>query len=335
VKINQEIDEIYADTRSRLIVIATHMHAGDGNIHVNIPVFSNDREMMIRAAETADAVMAKAVDLGGAVSGEHGIGFTKFNYLEKNRIEELNRYRRQVDPDGVMNPGKLCDARAPQLVFAPSFNLLELEASILRHGELEALADQISGCVRCGRCKTPCCVFHPKENLFYHPRNKNLAVVALIEAILYEAQRFRSTEFNALKYLGQVADHCTICHKCQPPCPVDIDTGAVSVLEREILTARRYRKTAPATRMALAYLDSRSPAMNAFLRPTALWAGSRLQRAGAWILNQLPGSRPLDGAGSLGLLRSPMPPIPRGTLFSRLPACGPGQAVVVEPDGGP
>jgi FAD/FMN-containing dehydrogenase/Fe-S oxidoreductase len=333
VKINQEIDEIYADTRSRLIVIATHMHAGDGNIHVNIPVFSNDREMMIRAAETADAVMAKAVDLGGAVSGEHGIGFTKFNYLEKNRIEELNRYRRQVDPDGVMNPGKLCDARAPQLVFAPSFNLLELEASILRHGELEALADQISGCVRCGRCKTPCCVFHPKENLFYHPRNKNLAVVALIEAILYEAQRFRSTEFNALKYLGQVADHCTICHKCQPPCPVDIDTGAVSVLEREILTARRYRKTAPATRMALAYLDSRSPAMNAFLRPTALWAGSRLQRAGAWILNQLPGSRPLDGAGSLGLLRSPMPPIPRGTLFSRLPACGAGQAVVIEPDG--
>lgn len=39
VKINQEIEEIYADTRSRLIVIATHMHAGDGNIHVNIPVF--------------------------------------------------------------------------------------------------------------------------------------------------------------------------------------------------------------------------------------------------------------------------------------------------------
>ena len=333
VKINQEIGEIYADTRSRLIAIATHMHAGDGNIHVNIPVFSNDREMMIRAAETADAVMAKAVDLGGAVSGEHGIGFTKFNYLEKSRIEDLSRYRRQVDPEAIMNPGKLSDPRAAQLVYAPSFNLLELEASILRHGELEALAEQISGCVRCGRCKTPCCVFHPKENLFYHPRNKNLAVVALIEAILYETQRFRPTGFNALKYLGQVADHCTICHKCQPPCPVDIYTGAVSVLEREILTARRYRKTAPATGMALAYLDSRSPAVNGLLRPTALWAGSRLQRAGAWMLNRLPGARRLAGARGLGLLRAPMPPVPGGTLFSRLPACGPGQAVVLEPDG--
>jgi FAD/FMN-containing dehydrogenase len=166
VKINREIAEIYADTRSRLIVIATHMHAGDGNIHVNIPVFANDREMMIRAAETADALMAKAVALGGAVSGEHGIGFTKFKYLEPRRIEELNRYRRQVDPDGIMNPGKLSDARAAELVFAPSFNLLALEAGILRFAALESLAEKISGCVRCGRCKTPCCVFHPKENLF-------------------------------------------------------------------------------------------------------------------------------------------------------------------------
>jgi len=333
VKINREIEEIYADTRSRLIVIATHMHAGDGNIHVNIPVFSNDREMMIRAAETADAVMAKAVELDGVVSGEHGIGFTKFKYLDQDRVEALDRYREQVDPDGIMNPGKLSDPQAPGLVFAPSFNLLELEAGILRHAELEALAEKISGCVRCGRCKTPCCVFHPRENLFFHPRNKNLAVVALIEAILYETQRFRATGLNALKYLGQVADHCTICHKCQPPCPVDIDSGEVAILERNILAARRYRKTAAATGMALAYLDSRSPVFNAVVRPTALWAGSRLQRAGAWMLRHLPGSEPPQAAGRMALLRTPMPPVPSGTLFDRLPACGKNQAVIVEPAG--
>jgi FAD/FMN-containing dehydrogenase/Fe-S oxidoreductase len=333
VKINREIDDIYGDTRSRLIVIATHMHAGDGNIHVNIPVFSNDREMMIRAAETADAVMAKAVELGGAVSGEHGIGITKFKYLERGRLEALGRYRRQVDPDGIMNPGKLSDPRAVQLAFAPSFNLLELEANILRHADLQRLADLISGCVRCGRCKSPCCVFHPPENLFYHPRNKNLAIEALIEAILYETQRFRSTGFDALKYLGQVADHCTICHKCQPPCPVDIDTGAVSILEREILTAHRYRKTAPATAMALKYLDSRSAAFNSLFRAAGLWAGSRLQRAAAWTVNRVPGAAVFNGRKGLGLLRAPMPPVPAGTLFGRLPACGPAQTVVIEPAG--
>ena len=332
VKINHEIEEIYADTRSRLIVIATHMHAGDGNIHVNIPVFSNDREMMIRAAETADAVMAKAVELDGAVSGEHGIGFTKFKYLDKGRIDALQHYRQTVDPDGIMNPGKLSDRQASGLVYAPSFNLLELEASILRHAELESLAEAISGCVRCGRCKTPCCVFHPQENLFYHPRNKNLAIVALIEAILYETQRFRSTGFNALKYLNQVADHCTICHKCQPPCPVDIDSGAVSLLERQILTTRRYRKTAAPTRFALAFLDTQSRVANSVLRPTALWAGSRMQRLAAWALNRLPGKKKTSSRSVTSLLRSAMPPVPAGTLYSRLPSCSTGQAVVIEPD---
>ncbi len=332
VKINSEIEEIYADTRSRLIVIATHMHAGDGNIHVNIPVFANDREMMIRAAETADAVMAKAVELDGAVSGEHGIGFTKFKYLDAERIQALEAYRRAVDPEGMMNPGKLSDRRASGLVYAPSFNLLELEASILRHAELEALAEAISGCVRCGRCKTPCCVYHPQENLFYHPRNKNLAVVALIEAILYETQRFRSTGFDALKYLNQVADHCTICHKCQPPCPVDIDSGTVSLLERQILTSRRYRKTALPTRLALAFLDNRSRMLNGVLRPTALWAGSRLQRLSAWAVNRLPGVKKTAPRGPMALLGSAMPPVPAGTLYGRLPSCGADQAVVIEPD---
>ena len=331
VKIKTEIEEIYTDTRSRLIVIATHMHAGDGNIHVNIPVFSNDREMMIRAAETADLVMAKAVELDGVVSGEHGIGFTKFKYLDQDRIDALDRYRQTVDPGGIMNPGKLSDRRASNLVFAPSFNLLGLEANILRHARLENLAEKISGCVRCGRCKTPCCMFHPEENLFYHPRNKNLAVVALIEAILYETQRFRSTGFNALRHLNEVADHCTVCHKCQSPCPVDIDGGAVSLLERQTLGSRHQRKTAITTRLALSFLDNRSRAANAALRPVALWAGSRMQRVAARAIDLLPGGKKTAN-GTLTLIRSAMPPVPAGTLYSHLPACNDNQAVIVEPE---
>ncbi len=85
------IREQRTEVRRRLIIIATHMHAGDGNVHVNIPVFSNDRDMMIRAAETADAVMAKAVELEGVVSGEHGIGFTKLKYLDSAKTERSGR----------------------------------------------------------------------------------------------------------------------------------------------------------------------------------------------------------------------------------------------------
>ena len=75
------VRERVARERSRLIIIATHMHAGDGNVHVNIPVLSNDRFMMVRAADTADTIMRHVVALGGVVSGEHGIGITKLKHL--------------------------------------------------------------------------------------------------------------------------------------------------------------------------------------------------------------------------------------------------------------
>src|SRR3982751_4682400 len=102
--------------------------------------------------------------------------------------------------------------------------------------------------------------------MFFHPRNKNLAVGALIEAMLYEVQRERSSSFELLRHLEEVADHCTLCHKCAKPCPVDIDSGEVSVLEREILMAHGYKHHAVPTRATLAYLESTSPAFNAAFR---------------------------------------------------------------------
>lgn len=320
------IRESRAEIRRRLIIIATHMHAGDGNVHVNIPVFSNDRDMMIRAAETADAVMARAVELGGVVSGEHGIGFTKLKYLDSRKLKDLADYRKQVDPESIMNPGKLDDPEIPEKVFASSFNLLGLEARILRHGSLEILAEKISKCIRCGRCKADCCVFYPAENLFYHPRNKNLAIGSLIEAMLYDAQRSHSTRFELLHYLEEIADHCTICHKCRPPCPVGIDTGEISILEREILETLRYKHTAMATRLTLSYLESRSGATNRVMRKTLAF-GARIQRTGCRLLTAMPSAQ----APGLSYLRTPVTPLSRETLRDVLPASGWNQSLCIEP----
>ncbi|MCX5880906.1 MAG: FAD-linked oxidase, partial [Deltaproteobacteria bacterium] len=322
------IQEQRMEVRRRLIIIATHMHAGDGNVHVNIPVFSNDRDMMTRAAETADAVMAKAVELEGVVSGEHGIGFTKLKYLDSRKLKDLADYRKQVDPESIMNPGKLDDLEIPEKVFASSFNLLGLEARILRHGSLEVLAEKISRCIRCGRCKPDCCVFSPAENLFFHPRNKNLAIVSLIEALLYDAQRSHSTRFELLHYLEEIADHCTICHKCLPPCPVGIDTGEISILEREILEALRYKHTALGTRLTLSYLESRSGAINQVMRKAMTW-GTHFQRTGQRLMTAGPSF--VQGLPGLSYLRSPVTPMSRGTLRDVLPASGWNHSLCIEP----
>src|SRR5262249_27533895 len=62
--------------RSR-VFIALHMHAGDGNVHTNIPVNSDDYGMLNEAKAAVDRVMALARSLDGVISGEHGIGITK------------------------------------------------------------------------------------------------------------------------------------------------------------------------------------------------------------------------------------------------------------------
>ena len=325
------ITERVAKERGRLIVIATHMHAGDGNVHVNIPVMSSDRFMMVRAAATADTIMAHTVSLGGVVSGEHGIGITKLKHLEPERVQELAAYRAEVDPTGLMNPGKLADMRVLDRVFTPSFNLLELEARILKHGSLKELADRISKCVRCGKCKPDCCVFHPPTGLYYHPRNKNLAIGSLIEALMYEAGRFRSTEFTFLRQLENVADHCTVCHKCKAPCPVDIDTGEVSLLERRILVERHFKHTALATRMTLRYLGSRNRVFNALFRRGVLVWGTWAQRRGARAIRLLRAGSTVARIPPLTLLASPVQRPSAHPLYRRLPKYHPSQSLLIPP----
>jgi FAD/FMN-containing dehydrogenase/Fe-S oxidoreductase len=329
----ETLETIFEATQARLIVIATHMHAGDGNVHVNIPVLSNDREMMARAAMIADRIMEKAKALNGVVSGEHGIGITKFKHLDPAAVKAFEQYRDQVDPDRIMNPGKLSEPGIIQKVFTPSFNLLELEARILKHGSLSQLAISIAGCVRCGKCKPLCPVFYAGRNLFFHPRNKNLALGSLIEAMLYVTQRTRSTGFQILKNMEQIADHCTICHRCLEKCPVNIDSGRISIEAREILKTRGFKHTPLATRTTLAYLGEKRPLANRLARPCLLGAGTFLQRSGARLLSPLANTRPFTNIRTLQLVRTRMPRPDSTTLRTMVPLTDKNQAILLEPPG--
>jgi len=327
------LENAFRRERSRLIVVATHMHAGDGNVHVNIPVFSNDREMMLRALAAADHAMRCAVDLGGVVSGEHGIGITKIQYLEPERLADLRAHRAEIDPHGLMSPGQLSDPAMFSRVFTPSFNLLSLEASILQHDQLAVLAGKIQSCVRCGKCKADCCVHDPARGVFFHPRNKNLAIGAIIEAILYDAQRSQSTRFEALRRLEEVADHCTLCHKCLKPCPVDIDSGEVSKLEREILKDRGFKHTSLATRSALAFLKkSRNKKFQLGFRWLVLGLGTRAQRQAHTALALLPPGGAWRRQFPFTLLAKPIPFAQGLPLPESLPRLGARQALLLAPE---
>ena len=130
-----------------------------------------------------------------------------------------------------------------------------------------------------------------------------------------------------------IRDSCTICHKCLKPCPVDIDTGEVSVLEREILSEWGFKHFSPVTELTLRYLDSRSPAFNALFRKAVLRMGGAAQRAGNKFSAPLQPENDPPAFYPLRLLRSPVPSVPEETLRNVLPECGPDQVLVFEPSG--
>lgn len=276
----KRLKALHFEQRNARLFVALHMHAGDGNIHTNIPVHSNNYRMIHQAEEIVERVMKLANDLGGVISGEHGIGLTKIEFLAPEKIQAFVEYKNKVDPHGYFNKGKLMPGSGLQNAFTPSLSLVKQEALILEASELDQLNNDIKDCLRCGKCKPVCQTHIPRANLLYSPRNKILATGQVIEAFLYEEQTRRGISLNHFDAMNDVADHCTTCHKCEAPCPVDIDFGNVSIRMRKILTDMGKKKVSLGTKAALFYLNTGQPGLVKFLRTSMIGWGSIGQRLG-------------------------------------------------------
>ena len=269
---------VHQKVLSSRIVIATHMHAGDGNVHTNIPVNSNDYSMMTAAHHAVERVMAKAIELGGVISGEHGIGITKLPYMQPAYLEEMEDYLNKVDPKKLFNPDKLVPNTDLRFTYTPSFNLLEMESVILEAADITELAEDISPCLRCGKCKPVCNTHFPRASMLYSPRNKIQATGAMIEALLYESQTGSGISLQQFEGMQEVADHCTICHKCESPCPVDIDFGDVTEKMRAILKKKGKASFRPGAKLAMVFLLLKQPDAVALMRKAMIDVGYRGHR---------------------------------------------------------
>ncbi|MBQ7456126.1 MAG: FAD-binding oxidoreductase [Desulfovibrio sp.] len=222
---------------SRLIV-ASHMHAGDGNCHVNIPVNSNDHDMLERAEKTAFRIMQHCQEIGGEVSGEHGIGITKIAFLSQKKMDALRVFKEQVDPRDVMNPAKLVVRELPVKPFTFSFNRLlrDIQDSGLSDKEtLLSLLTSIQTCTRCGKCKQVCPMVYPEHSMQFHPRNKNMILGMLLEAVYYSQVVSGTSNTQLLAALRDIMEHCTTCGRCMAQCPVKIPSGDVALSLRAFL----------------------------------------------------------------------------------------------------
>jgi len=257
--VREKLKSIHYKIKDAKLFVALHMHAGDGNVHTNIPVHSDNYAMLHEADKIVDQIMALAQSLDGVISGEHGIGLTKIQYLEAEKIAAFANYKKQVDPHQHFNKGKLSTNSSLDLAYTPSLRLVQQEAIILEDSELGALNDEIKNCLRCGKCKPKCMTHIPRANLYYSPRDKILATGLIIEAFLYEEQTRRGVSLSHFDEMNDIADHCTTCHKCLPPCPVNIDFGDVSIHMRHILTKHGQKKSNLGAKAAITFLNVTNP----------------------------------------------------------------------------
>lgn len=93
------------------ILIVNFGHAGDGNIHVNIMVDKNDTEKYLKAQGLVEKIFSLALGLGGTLSGEHGVGMTKAQYIsmeiKTRELELMKGIKTLFDPKNILNPGKI------------------------------------------------------------------------------------------------------------------------------------------------------------------------------------------------------------------------------------
>lgn len=273
-------DALHQRVRKGRLFVALHMHAGDGNVHTNIPVNSDDHAMLTRAAQVVARIMGLARSLDGVISGEHGIGITKFEFLSPEETEGFARYKATVDPHGHFNAGKFLPGADLSRAYTPSFNLLGAESLIMQQSAIGEISDAVKDCLRCGKCKPVCATHVPRANLLYSPRNKILATSLLIEAFLYEEQTRRGVSVEHWDEFADVAGHCTLCHKCLSPCPVNIDFGDASMAMRNLLRVMGKRRFDPGTAAALFFLNAKRPETVRLARKVLIDWGFRAQQVG-------------------------------------------------------
>jgi Fe-S oxidoreductase len=244
--------------------------------------------MLQTAHEAVSRIMVLARSLDGVISGEHGIGITKLEFLSDAELKPFADYKQRIDPEGRFNKGKLMrHVAGPQGMeiqadltnaYTPSFGLMGHESLIMQQSDIGAIADSVKDCLRCGKCKPVCATHVPRANLLYSPRNKILATSLLVEAFLYEEQTRRGVSIKHWQEFEDVADHCTVCHKCLSPCPVKIDFGDVSMNMRNLLRKMGQKTFRPGNAAAMFMLNATNPDTIKLARAGMVGVGMKVQR---------------------------------------------------------
>ena len=109
-RVPEALTSIHQVLRETGVMATVYGHVGDGNLHVALLAFLEDEDSVLRAEEAADRLHLLALQLDGTTTAEHGVGVVRAGYMEREHgdaLEVMRTIKKTLDPDGIMNPGKM------------------------------------------------------------------------------------------------------------------------------------------------------------------------------------------------------------------------------------
>ncbi|MGD8717385.1 MAG: FAD-binding and (Fe-S)-binding domain-containing protein [Candidatus Zixiibacteriota bacterium] len=200
------------------IYIPTYGHAGDGNLHTKFIIDPTDPDVWERAEKANEEVFDAVLALGGTVTGEHGVSITKAPYFKKERADSLEAMRavkKALDPNNILNPGKLMDWDQPGIV-----HYLRYKTGKREYGEhMEALEKwemELNACTHCGFCKAVCPTLSDIGWDAGGSKGRLMASYALLQGDVAPGDDVVDRLFS-----------CTLCMDCTRRCPTKIDVAPI------------------------------------------------------------------------------------------------------------
>jgi FAD/FMN-containing dehydrogenase/Fe-S oxidoreductase len=302
---------MYQVLKRQQITASLFGHAGHGQLHVRPFLDLSNRHDVERMQRLAKELYDEALDLGGTISGEHGDGLSRTQFIRQQYgpLYETFRELKQIfDPAGILNPGKKISEESDLLVrhlrpvsTAPAKATVDEDDQPASGNEspfplqlawdAAGIAHTARSCIGCGACRSQldevrmCPIFRLAPSEEASPRAKANLVRGVLTGRL-DAEIVTTDEYK------QIADLCVNCHQCREECPANVDIPKLMVEAKAAyvavnglrptdgVMARLDRLGSFATRFSwLANWAIRRPAMRWFMEKTlGIAQGRKLPR---------------------------------------------------------
>ena len=264
LRLGDYLREFYALIERYGYTSSLYGHFGDGCIHARITFDTRSEEGVKKWREFSVEIAELVVRYGGSLSGEHGDGQAKGEFLPvmfgPELMEAFRRFKRAWDPEGRMNPGKLIDAYKmdENLRYGPDYSLPEVTTTLQFTDDLGGFARATERCIGMGKCRAHngamCPSYQATQEERYSTRGRAHLLHEMLRGEVIE-EGWDNTD------IADSLEHCLSCKACKSECPTQVD---IASYKAEFMAAHYKNRRRPLHHYVFAFIGNLLPVVSRF-----------------------------------------------------------------------